>query len=195
MELNDIKKEKEQGSLYKKKPDQKKNETYTDLAASKKNLEDLQHQSMDNFEKMMNLLSKDEHHAEALLSGIGMLLIGIIIIFAGDQAANYFFGAVCCVIYTLAWELLFCVIFDVERDSVMGWFCLTMAFLSSFPLISQSMRYAYRFAVPLITGLSMIALAEITLSINKVTDNQPYHLKTIYEAVSAIVGFLIALKI
>jgi len=39
---------------------------------------------MDNFEKMMNLLSKDEHHAEALLSGIGMLLIGIIIIFAGD---------------------------------------------------------------------------------------------------------------
>ena len=133
---------------------------------------------MDYFEKMMNLFSKEEYHAEALIVGIGMLLIGLAIIFAGVQAANCFFGAVCCIAFTVAWEVLFCVIFELRWDSEMGIFCLVVAFLSSGPLVANSMRYAYKFAVPLVTGLSMAALAEIILSIIKVLDIQPYHLKT-----------------
>jgi len=49
----------------------------------KKNLEDIKYQSLDYFEKMMNQLMKEDNHSEALIVGIGLLLIGLAFIFVG----------------------------------------------------------------------------------------------------------------
>lgn len=43
--------------------------------------------------------------------------------------------------------------------------------------------------------MSLAAVAEIALNLLKVTDEEPYHLKTVIEAVCFVVGFLIALQI
>ena len=61
------------------------------------------------------------------------------------------------------------------------------------PAVQKAIRYADIIAVPVIAGLSMAALAEIILSLTKVSDNR-YHLKTICEVASAIAGFFLARK-
>ena len=57
----------------------KKNEK----SIAEKNLEDFKLKSMDYFERLQYRLSKVENHTEALIVGCGLMLFGIIFIFAG----------------------------------------------------------------------------------------------------------------
>lgn len=166
-----------------------------DKSIAKKNLEDLKYQSMDYFEKMMNRLSKTENHTEALVIGVGLLLIGLAFIFAGVQALNFLFGIICCIALTAAFTAFLCLLCETTWDTELGAALSGVAFLFTAPFAQYAIGFADSFAVPLVTGLSTAALAEIVLSVSKVSDDPPYHLKSMSEAASALVGFLVALKI
>lgn len=49
--------------------------------------------------------------------------------------------------------------------------------------------------MPVVSGLSLAAASEIVLNLAKVTDEPPYHLKTLCEFTAFGAGFLIAMKI
>lgn len=158
-------------------------------------MDDFKTQSMDYFEKLMNRLSKVENHTEALVIGIGLLLIGVVFVFAGAQSLNALFGIICCMALTMLMTAFLCLLFDVEWDSELGAALSGMSFLFAAPFVQYALKFADKFAVPLVTGLSLAAVAEIILNLSKVTDEPPYHAKTVAEGVCFALGFLVATKI
>jgi len=159
------------------------------------NYDDFKMKSMDYFEKLMYRLSKVENHTEALIIGCGLMVFGIIFIFAGAQSLQVIFGIIASMVLTALISAFLCILFDVPWDSEMGVGLSGISFLLSAPFVQYALKFSEHFAVPVVTGLSLAAIAEISLNLAKVTDVPPYHYKTVTEAVCFGAGFLVALKL
>lgn len=150
---------------------------------------------MDYFERLMFRLSKQDNRTEALIIGAGLMIFGIIFVFAGSQSLQVIFGIIASMILTTLITAFLCILFDVPWDSEMGVGLSGISFLLSAPFVQYALKFSESFAVPIVTGLSLAALAEISLNLAKVTDEPPYHYKTVTEAVCFGTGFLVALKL
>lgn len=150
---------------------------------------------MDYFERLMYRLSKVENHTEAIIIGSGLMLFGLIFIFAGAQSLQVVFGIICSLAITTLMTAFLCLLFDVPWDSEMGVGISGISFLLSAPFVQYALKFSDKFAVPLVAGLSLAAIINILLNLTKVTDEPPYHIKTVSEAVSFGFGFLVAFKI
>lgn len=109
----------------------KKNEK----SIAERNLEDFKLKSMDYFEKLQYRLSKVENHTEALIVGCGLMLFGIIFIFAGAQSLQVVFGIITSMIITLIMTAFLCLLFDVAWDSEMGVGLSGISFLLAAPFV------------------------------------------------------------
>lgn len=164
-------------------------------SVAKKNVDDFKTQSMDYFEKLMNRLSKVENHTEALIIGCGLMLIGLVFVFAGATSLTAMFGIICAILLTTLMTAFLCLCFDVSWDSELGAALSGAALLFSMPFVQYALKFSDKFAVPIVTGLCLSAIAEIVLNIYKVSDAEPYYYKTLSEGGAFVVGFLIAMKI
>lgn len=114
---------------------------------------------MDYFEKLMNRLSKVENHTEALIIGCGLMLFGIVFVFAGAQSLQALFGVICAMVLTSLMTAFLCILFDVEWDSEMGAALSGASVLFAVPFVQYALKFSDKFAVPLIAGLSIAAAA------------------------------------
>ena len=143
----------------------------------------------------MDRLSRVENHTEAMIIGGGLMLFGLVFVFAGAQSLNALFGVICCIALTSLMTAFLCLLFDVTWDSDMGAALSGASLLFSAPFVQYALKFSDKFGIPMITGLSLAAAAEIALNLAKVTDDPPYHYKTVTEAICFTGGFLVALKI
>ena len=143
----------------------------------------------------MNRLSKVENHTEAVIIGCGLMLLGVVFVFAGAQSLQVIFGVICAMILTSLMTAFLCLCFDVTWDSDEGIAISSLSLLFSAPFVQYALKFSDNFGVPVISGLSVLTLAQLMMNIFKVSDEPPYHTKTVTEAICFVIGFIVGMKL